>query len=136
MSHFANMMEEAIDYSSVEARTRLAKMVMQLFDHWQIPPTAQVAILGFSPASKASLNQFRAGKPLPNRPDLLDRVGNLLAIHKSLRILLPHDLDLAYSWVNAPNRAFDGMRPLDVMVRFRFEGLVKVRGYLEHARFI
>lgn len=125
---------DTIDPSSIESRIRLAKMIMKLFDRWQLSPADQAALLGFGLTSRVSLNQYRMGKPLPKRADLLDRVGNLLAIHKSLRILFPHDLSLAYSWVGAQNRAFDGMRPLDVMVKYRFAGLLRVRAYLEHAR--
>ena len=53
------------------------------------------------PARRAARRQRR---PLP-------RAGHLLGIHKALRIMFPHDRDLAYRWVSTPNRRFAGARP-------------------------
>jgi hypothetical protein len=64
---------------------------------------------------------------------LLDRVGHLLGIHKSLRILFPHDRDLAYRWMTTPNRRLGG-RPVDVALDRGFEGLLALRRYLDFER--
>lgn len=122
------------DYTSPEGRASLSRMLFKLFSLWQLTPAAETALLGLNPNSRASLDAYRAGKPLANSHDLLDRAGHLLAIHKSLRILFPYDRELAYSWVSCPNKAFGGKTPLEVMVEYRFAGLLKVRAYLEHAR--
>lgn len=123
-----------VDVTTEESRAALAKMVTRLFDLWELPGTAQAALLGLATTSRTSLSGYKNGKPLANTPDLLERVGHLLSIHKSLRILFPYDRDLAYSWITCPNRAFNGKSPLEVMLEYRFAGLLRVRAYLDFAR--
>ena len=108
-------------------------MVLRLFDHWKLSAVEQAALLGLSSASRSTLSRYRAGEPLADSRDLLDRAGHLLGIHKSLRMLFPHDRDLAYRWMTQPNRRL-GARPVDVVVEHGFEGLLAVRRYLDFQR--
>ena len=118
-----------------EERAALARMTMRLFEHWALSLADQATLLGLSPGTRSTLARYRRGAaPLPNTPDLLDRVGHLLGIHKSLRLLFPHNRDLVYRWVNAPNRRFDGKTPLEVMREHGFLGIVAVRRYLDFER--
>jgi hypothetical protein len=116
-----------------DVRGRLARMVMALFDHWKLSTAEQAAALGISPGSRSTLVRYRGGEPLADDRDLLDRVSHLLGIHKSLRILFPHDRDLAYAWMTTNNRRF-GARPIDLVVRHGFEGLLALRRYLDFQR--
>lgn len=122
-----------VDLKTRDARERMARMLMQLFDHWQLTTAEQAALLGLSADNRSTLARYRKGDPLADSRDLLDRVGHLLGIHKSLRILFPQDRDLAYRWMTAPNRRLGG-RPVDVIVRHGFEGLLAVRRYLDFER--
>jgi hypothetical protein len=122
------------DLHDREARARLAKLVVALFDRWALPPADQAVLLGLSPASRSTLARYRRGEPLADSADLLARAGHLLGIHKSLRIIFPHDRDLAYRWIAAPNRRFDGASPLDVIRRYGYEGILAVRRYLDFER--
>jgi antitoxin Xre/MbcA/ParS-like protein len=123
----------AVDATSRDARSRLARMVTALFEHWNLTAAEQAAALGISPASRSTLVRYRAGEPLADDRDLLDRVSHLLGIHKSLRILFPHDRDLAYRWMTTGNRRL-GARPIDVVVQRGFEGLLALRRYLDFQR--
>jgi hypothetical protein len=114
-------------------RERLARLVVTLFDRWGLPPAEQALLLGLSPDSRATVARYRKGEPLADSADLLARAGHLLGIHKALRILLPHDADLAYRWVTTPNRRFDDRMPLDVMKR-GYEGILAVRRFLDFER--
>lgn len=118
---------------SRDARVRLARMVTTLFQHWQLSTAEQSALLGMSTSHRATLARYRRGEPLADSRDLLDRVGHLLGIHKSLRILFPHDPDLAYRWMTTPNRLL-GTRPVDVAIERGFEGLLALRRYLDFER--
>ena len=118
---------------SRDARARLARMVVQLLDHWALPTAEQAAMLGLSATSRSTLSRYRAGEPLADSRDLIDRAGHMLGIHKSLRILFPHDRDLAYRWMSTPNARF-GARPVDVVVAHGFEGLLALRRYLDFQR--
>jgi len=123
----------ALDLRKRESRERLAHLVVTLLDHWQLPPNDQAALLGLSAQSRSTVARYRRGEPLADNADLLARAGHLLGIHKALRILFPHDLDLAYRWVTAPNARF-GTTPLEIMKRHGYEGILAVRRYLDFER--
>ncbi len=108
-------------------------MVTKLFDHWQLTAAEQAEALGLSAGSRSTLARYRAGEPLADNRDLLDRAGHLLGIHKSLRVLFPHDRDLAYRWMTQSNRRM-GVRPIDLIINRGFEGLLAVRRYLDFQR--
>jgi len=122
-----------IDIRARDSRVQLARMIVALLDHWNLAATDQALLLGLSSQSRATLARYRRGEPLADSADLLARAGHLLGIHKALRILFPHDRDLAYRWVSAPNRRLGERAPLDIMKQ-GFEGLLAVRRYLDFER--
>jgi len=109
-------------------------MVVSLLDHWGLGPADQATLLGLSAQSRSTVARYRKGEPLADSADLLARVGHLLGIHKALRIMFPHDRDLAYRWVGAPNRRFGDVAPLEVMKKHGYEGILAVRRYLDFER--
>ena len=129
----ADQPQPRADLRTREARERLARLLTQLFVHWQLSTTEQAALLGLSPENRSTLSRYRKGEPLADSRDLIDRAGHLLGIHKSLRILFPGDRDLAYRWMTIPNRRL-GARPVDIVVERGFEGLLALRRYLDFER--
>ena len=123
----------AVDLRIRGSRERLARLIVTLFDHWQLAPADQALLLGLSPDSRATVARYRKGEPLADSADLLARAGHLLGIHKALRIVFPHDADLAYRWIATPNRRFADRMPLEIMRR-GFEGILAVRRYLDFER--
>jgi hypothetical protein len=109
-------------------------MVVQLLERWRLSAVDQATLLGLSANSRSTVARYRRGEPLADSPDLLARAGHLLGIHKALRIIFPHDLELAYRWVSAPNRRFGGEPPLAIMRRHGYEGILAVRRYLDFER--
>lgn len=90
-------------------------------------------LLGLSPKTRTTLSRYRSGTPFADNQDLLGRVGHLLGIHKSLRLIFPHNIDLAYEWITQLNRRFDGATPLAIMKK-GYEGIMAVRRYLDFER--
>ncbi|WP_308364962.1 MULTISPECIES: MbcA/ParS/Xre antitoxin family protein [unclassified Microbulbifer] len=115
-------------------RKRIGKMLMTLFDHWQLSTSEQLSLLGLSKDNRAALSKYRKGQPLANDRDKLERAGSLLGIHKSLRLLFPHDRELAYGWMKRPNRAFNGLTPTQLIDRQGMIGIYMVRAYLDSQR--
>lgn len=115
-------------------RGALAKMVIQLFEHWKLSTEAQLALLGLGSTSRSALTRYRKGEPLAQSRDMLERVGHLLAIHKNLRLLFPRNRDLAYAWMSTRNKAFGGRTPAEVVADIGFAGLLMVRSYLDRIR--
>jgi transcriptional regulator with XRE-family HTH domain len=122
-----------VELHARESRERLAHMVVSLLDHWNLAPNDQAVLLGLSTQSRSTIARYRRGEPLADSADLLTRAGHLLGIHKALRILFPHDRELAYRWVTTPNRRF-GATPLEMMKRHGYEGILAVRRYLDFER--
>lgn len=122
-----------VDLHARRSRERLAHMVVSLLDHWNLAPQDQAVLLGLSTQSRSTIARYRRGEPLADSADLLARAGHLLGIHKALRILFPHDRDLAYRWISTPSRRF-GATPLEVMKRHGYEGILAVRRYLDFER--
>ena len=115
-------------------RGALAKMVIQLFEHWKLSTEEQLALLGLGSTSRSALTRYRKGEPLAQSRDMLERVGHLLAIHKNLRLLFPHNRDLAYAWMSTKNKAFGGRTPAEVVADTGCAGLLMVRSYLDRVR--
>ena len=123
-----------VDLRTRSSRERLARVVAQLLERWKLSAVDQATLLGLSANSRSTLARYRRGEPLADSPDLIARAGHLLGIHKALRIIFPHDSDLAYRWVSAPNRRFGGEPPLAIMRRHGYEGILAVRRYLDFER--
>jgi hypothetical protein len=115
-------------------RGALAKMVMQLFDHWQLATEDQAVLLGIAPNNRSALTRYRKGEVIGTSRDQYERVGHLLGIHKNLRLLFPQQRELAYRWMSTPNKAFDQLTPVQLIKKHGFVGLLMVRAYLERAR--
>lgn len=122
---------ERIGLTTEESRSRLAKLLTNLFARWDLSTVEQLNLLGLRPASRSHLTRYRRGRALANSRDMLDRAGWLLAIHKALRLLYPHNEALRYSWVKRRNRDFDNFTPLEVMMREGLIGIAKVSRYLD-----
>ena len=115
-------------------RGALAKMLLTLFDHWNLTTEDQALLLGLASSNRSALSRYRKGEPIGASRDQYDRVGHLLAIHKNLRWLFPKNRELAYRWISTRNKAFDNLTPVEVIKEWGFAGLLLVRSYLDHAK--
>ncbi|MFZ4703287.1 MAG: MbcA/ParS/Xre antitoxin family protein [Candidatus Methylumidiphilus sp.] len=117
---------------SKEERTGVSRLVFALFDRWELSAVEQAELLGLSAATRSTITRYRNGAPMGENRDTLDRCANLLRIHEALNILLPDGNQTlqAMEWLRLPNRAFNGLAPLELM-RSGFEGLTMVRRYTE-----
>ena len=88
-------------------------------------------MLGIASSNRAALSNYRRGKPIGTSRDQYERVGHLLGIHKSLRLLFPQNRDLAYRWMSTRNKAFENLTPVEVVKEWGFAGLLMVRASLE-----
>lgn len=104
------MIASSIPENSSEADlSRLAQLVMSLFDRWNLSSEDQAFLLGLAPGNRAALGRYREGARIGMTREEYERVGHLLGIHRSLRLLFPRNRDVAYGWMKMRNRAFGGM---------------------------
>jgi hypothetical protein len=126
--------ETSINIESSEARKKLALMVTRLFELWNITTADQLELLGLSRTSRAQISKYRNGGAVPSSRDMLDRIGWLLSIHKSLRLLYPRNESIRYTWVKRRNQILGDQRPLDIMKYQGLIGIARVARYLDFLR--
>lgn len=113
-------------------RQQQTQMIMQLFKHWELTNAECAIVLGLSPNTATSIHNYNTGRSfVPTYRDIQDRIGHLFAIHRYLKHAYPHNEDLAYLWIKSPNKDFQGFTPLQIINKDGFEGLLKIRYYLE-----
>ena len=135
MPAIAQLAEETrINIENSDARKKLARMVTRLFELWGLPAADQLELLGLSRTSRAQISRYRQGRALPSSRDMLDRIGWLLSIHKSLRLLYPRNENIRYTWVKRRNRILDDQRPLEIMKYQGLIGIARVARYLDFLR--
>ena len=135
MPAIAQLTEETrVNIENSDARRKLARMVTRLFELWELPTADQLELLGLSRTSRAQLSKYRKGGALPSSRDMLDRIGWLLSIHKSLRLLYPRNENIRYTWVKRRNQILDDQRPLDIMKYQGLIGIARVARYLDYIR--
>ena len=135
MPAIAQLTEETrINIENSDARKKLARMVTRLFELWDLPTADQLELLGLSRTSRAQISRYRNGGAVPSSRDMLDRIGWLLSIHKSLRLLYPRNESIRSTWIKRRNRILDDQRPLDIMKYQGLIGIARVARYLDFLR--
>lgn len=126
--------ESGYDSRSQKTRIKLATAVSRLFDLWDLDAVDRLILLGLSEGNRSALARYARREPLAASRDLLDRVGHLLGIYKSLKLLYPHNPEIVNLWMTSANRKFHGETPVAVVGRFGLPGLTMVRGTLDAMR--
>ena len=96
---------------SKEQVQTLGRAFWKLTEHYRLTREEQAVLLGIK-FNKERLGALQKKSEIPAEPDKMQRVGNLLGIHKNLRILFPEDRDLVYSWMHTPHKMFEGQSPM------------------------
>ena len=116
--------------TEVEAAAML-RAVFNLFRLWG-STDAQARILLGEP-SPSTFYRWKRGAIGAIPHDTVWRLGDLMGIHKALRIILTEP-ERTYGWVKRPNEAFGGRSALGVMLQGELADLVRVRRYLDAER--
>lgn len=105
-------------------------LFLRIGEIWGLNAEQQITLLG----SPARSTFFRWKREEPNMPaDTSERISHLTAIFKDLGILF--DTPWAGDrWLRAPNKVFEGLSALDVMLEGRLVDIIRVRQYLDAQR--
>ena len=63
--------------------------------------------------NRTRLNSFKKDSCISDDPDKALRVSHLVGIHKSQRILFPHNRKVVYGWLKTPRKQFNGKSAMD-----------------------
>ena len=114
------------ELTSPEARKALAEAILALFHQWNLHLLNQAELLGLN-----NMSALNRGEPLPENPQVLERVGHLLAIERALTKHFPFDLNRRDSWIETANPKLENELPLKIMLVEGVEGMKKVRELAE-----
>ena len=111
---------------------RNTQNAIALFAHWKLKNEEECNLLGG--ISPAQLAKYKKGLAYVNGRDAIERVGNLLGIHKNLRILYPYNRDVVYLWVKGRNQTLNNLSPLDIMLEHGYIGIAQIRRFTDYLR--
>lgn len=122
--------------SDLDVRKNLTRAFFALTAHWHLSRNDEARLLGWDYQTKrTTLDAMRLKRTIiDNDQDKLERMIDLINIHKSLRILFPYDRKLVYQWVSVKRERFGGYSALDVMLENGKLGITAIRHYLDHTR--
>lgn len=98
---------------SNETAHALGKSFWKLVHLYGFTREEQALLLGVKPENRQRLISLEKEKSIPVEADKFQRVGNLLGIHKNLRILFPHNRELVYEWMKTPREIFHGRSAME-----------------------
>jgi len=117
---------------TLEDRTQLGRMVVNLLDDWGIGAADQISILGLPEGTRTRmLRRFQDDTPLPDDPVVMKRVEHLLGIAEALRTTFPRNASIGLIWLQQPCRRLRRRRPMDILVEDGLSGLITVRTHLD-----
>ncbi|HCU54509.1 MAG TPA: hypothetical protein DIC36_09635 [Gammaproteobacteria bacterium] len=119
---------------SNDDRVALSRLIVELLDRWRVEGNDQVAMLGL-PVDTAPrvLRRYHENTPLPNSPEINERIDHLLGIADALRTSNPCSATADVIWLHSVNHRFENRTPLEAMIRDGLGGLLAVRTHLDCA---
>lgn len=117
-----------------DERVALSRLIVELLDRWRVDGADQITLLGL-PAGTVprALRRYRENQPLPNTPDINERIDHLLGIADALRTSNPCSAMADVIWLHSVNHRFDQRTPIDAMIADGLGGLLAVRTHLDCA---
>jgi len=113
-------------------RIELGRLVVNILDDWGIRAADQVNILALPEGTPTRmLRRYHEETPLPDDPDVMQRVEHLLGIADALRTTFPRNAQIGVLWLKQPCRRLRRRRPLDILVEDGLSGLINVRTHLD-----
>jgi len=106
-------------------RNRLGEIVLDQMEDWGLSKDDQLTLLGLEGKSR-SLSRYRHGHPLPDDPDVLERVRHLLGIGEALRGYFPLNHKGGSVWLRHTNKYFHKKPPLRMMLEDGLIGMHRV----------
>lgn len=116
---------------SEEDRVELTRGILNMLDEWDISAKDQLVLLGLENVSAREVKRLRDSRPLPDDPNVMQRVEHLISIADALRTTYPFSKRMGKLWMHKPNRKFRQRTPVATMVEDGMVGLVSVRSYLD-----
>ena len=121
------MVEEKLHHA-----VNMGTNVMSILDSWKLSGDEILKVLSLPSHVKVRhLGQFRKDKPLPNTPEVIERVRHILGIATALRTSYPTNPHMGVFWLNNKTRRFNNQKPIHLIATGNLESIVDVRKHLD-----
>jgi hypothetical protein len=117
---------------SEDVLKRITRNVIALLERWDLKNDEKCNLLGG--ISLAQLDKFKKGTAFITGRDTIERVGNLLGIHKNLRILYPYNREVIYKWIKGQNLQLHNLTPFYIMLEHGYIGIAQIRRFTDYLR--
>ena len=118
-----------------EERLALTDFVLSLLSSWGVRDADQISLLALpSDTRTRAMRKYRDGlAPLPDDPQIFQRIEHLIGIADALRTSYPRNATGGAMWMNRPNERFANRAPIDAMIEDDLTGITEVRIHLDCA---
>jgi len=116
---------------SEEDRLELTRGILNMLDDWEISAKDQLTLLGLSDVPAREVKRLRESRPLPDDPEIMQRIEHLICIADALRTTYPFSKRMGKMWMHKPNREFRQRTPVAIVVAEGMVGIISVRSYLD-----
>ena len=112
-------------------RLELTRGILNMLDDWEVDAKDQLTLLGLNDFPAREVKRLRDSRPLPDDPEVMQRVEHLISIADALRTTYPFSRRMGKLWMHKPNRKFRQRTPIAMMVEDGIVGMISVRSYLD-----
>ncbi len=112
-------------------RQELTRGILNMLDDWEVDAKDQLTLLGLKDVPAREVKRLRENRPLPDEPEVMQRVEHLISIADALRTTYPFSRRMGKLWMHKPNRKFRQRTPIAMMVEDGIVGIISVRSYLD-----
>jgi hypothetical protein len=114
-----------VDYGlNLEERIALARVVMGIFEEWELEAHWQGALLGLESLKPRELERYRRGTAFPDGPEIIERARHVIGIHQALQRTFPNPRMPSF-WLYTRSRQLNGV-PMEIMVEEGLAGMNRV----------
>jgi len=123
-----NTRDDEIEKARLEQSPKLLKEFFAEADVFELSDAEQKCIAGISLSDKL-LNDLQLGLPVRLSDNMIQRLVIFLSIVGDIKILYPPEH--CSNYLRAPNKAFDGESPLDLLTSQSIDSFTRVSAYLK-----
>ena len=115
-----------------EDKGKLASMIIQLLDDWEVSSNDQIILLSLPEKTPVrSIRKFRQCTPFPDTEILNERLEHIIGIAEALRTTYPRNANMGPQWMNKPIQRFGGKTAIRLILEDGLKGLITVRAHLD-----
>ena len=124
-------LSQRLDIPGRAERCHLALTITRLLEQWGLDPADQLMLLGLSNTGRSTLSRYRRGEPVSANRDMIERIGHLLGIHKSLDTLFPEQPEAQRVWISSRKKSLQRRTPVEYVEAEGITGLRQLRSMAE-----